>query len=149
MTISKNSSFQPVGPLLTNRQALLQSRIDQNRLSRKPQSWWTPFWRGLVADSSSKHRRAMGPAIWIYLYLLTYANRKTGIVRRTQESMHHDTGYSIRAIQSHLQRLKRHGYIRTEHSGRYLTIYITKWKGFQINGGNSKMNFPKSVTSAS
>ena len=74
----------------------------------------------------------MGPAIWIYLYLLIYADRKTGVVHRTQESMHQDTGYSIRAIQSHLRRLKKYGYIATGRTGRYLKITVSKWKGFQI-----------------
>lgn len=130
MTFKYNSSTQSFGALAPGKKADLEARIEANRGQSKPPSWWTPVWRGLVADPESKHRKRMGPAIWLFLYLLVYANRKTGIVRRTQESIRLDTGYSIRAIQSYLRRLKKHGYISTGKTGRYLAITVLGWKGF-------------------
>jgi hypothetical protein len=100
------------------------------RASKAPPNWWTPLWRGLVADPESKHRKAMGASAWLFLYLLMYANRKTGIVRRSLGVMHSDTGYPIRTIQSHLRKLRLKGYITTKHSGHYLKITIAKWKAF-------------------
>jgi len=97
---------------------------------KQPPSWWTPVWRGLIADPNSKHRKSMGSAVWIYLYLLTYANRKTGIVRRTQQAMVQDTGYPLRTIQFNLHKLNQRGYLTKKQEGRYLKIQIEKWKAF-------------------
>lgn len=72
----------------------------------------------------------MGAAVWMYLYLLTYANRKTGTVHRPLQLMAQDTGYPLRTIQFNLQKLRQKGYLTTEHSGRYLRIHIEKWKAF-------------------
>lgn len=101
-------------------------------VGKRPANWWTPVWRGLVADPESKHRKAMGPAIWLYLYLLAYANRKTGIVRRTQQMMANDTGYSLGTIQAGLRRLRNKDYLTKKYIGRYLEIRINKWKGFSV-----------------
>lgn len=130
MTSIRNSSIHSFDALAAGKRADIQARIEANRRSSKPPSWWTPLWRGLVADPESKHRKAMGPAIWLFLYLLIYADRKTGIVHRTQESMHLDSGLSVRSIQSHLRRLKKNSYISTGKKGRYLAITILRWKGF-------------------
>ena len=134
MPSPNNSSFRTAGSLLRNRSASLYGSRTENQAYRKPPSWWSPVWRGLVADPNSKHRQAMGPAIWTYLYLLMYSNRKNGVVRRTQLSMHEDTGYSLRTIQLHLNRLRKKGYISVQRTGRYVTISIVKWKGFQVSG---------------
>lgn len=66
------------------------------------------------------------------MYLLTYANRKTGTVHRTQEAIVADTGYARRTLQSHLSRLRKAGYLTVQGRGRYLKIDIQKWKGFQV-----------------
>lgn len=130
MKSNLNSSIQSFGALAPGKRADIQARIEANRRSLRPPSWWTPLWRGLVADSESKHRKAMGPAIWLFLYLLIYADRKTGIVHRTQDVIRIDTGFSLRAVQSHLRRLKNNGYISTGKKGIYLAITILRWKGF-------------------
>ncbi len=134
MTSSNNSSFQSAGSIIRHRQVSQSADSRTNLSARKPPSWWSPVWRGLVADPESKHRKAMGPAIWTYLYLLMYATRKDGVVRRTQSSMQQDTGYSLRAIQSHLNRLRKNGYISIQRTGRYVTILVLRWKGFQVSG---------------
>lgn len=134
MSASHNSSFQTAGSIIRRQRVLRPDDSNTTKTPRKPPSWWSPVWRGLVADPDSKHRKAIGPAIWTYLYLFMYATRKDGVVRRTQGSMHQDTGYSLRAIQSHLNRLKKKGYISVQRTGRYVTIFILKWKGFQVTG---------------
>jgi hypothetical protein len=72
----------------------------------------------------------MGTSVWMFLYLLTYANRKTGIVRRSLTMMAKDTGYPVRTIQLNLKNLREKGYLTSSHEGRYLTIQIEKWKAF-------------------
>ena len=126
-----NKSFNKTPSLFSSKFDFLKKKIEERRLAKlQHPSWWTSLWRGLIADPEAKHRKAMGSAVWMYLYLLVYANRKTGIVRRPQIAMHIDTGYPIRTIQSQLFKQKKQGYITTEHSGRYLKITILKWKSF-------------------
>lgn len=104
-------------------------KLISKRLKQQP-NWWTPLWRGLIADPDSKHRKAMGSAIWIFLYLLTYANRQTGIVRRRISRIREDTGYPLRTIQRHLKHLSERDYIEVSRSNHYLHIQIKKWKSF-------------------
>ncbi|MCA1624016.1 MAG: helix-turn-helix domain-containing protein [Acidobacteria bacterium] len=99
-------------------------------------NWWTPIWKGLVIDKDSKHRKAMGAAVWLYLYLLTYTNRTTGIFRKNLPTIHQETGYPVRTIQRHLKRLSEKGYITVLDSTHAPKIRIEKWKlfnGSQIN----------------
>lgn len=127
-----SQSFQ-ISPSLFERR-LAYHKLAAASKSKNLPNWWTPVWRGLIADRRSKHRRAMGPALWLYLYLLTYANRKNGIVRRKLRVISEDTGYSPRTVQLHLNRLRREKYLSSERSGRYLKIQIEKWKAFNRKG---------------
>src|SRR5688500_5299864 len=92
--------------------------------------WWTPVWRGLTADPESRHRKRMGSSLWLYLYLLTYTNRKTGFARRKLSQIRDDTGYPTRTIQRHLKQLKEKNYITAARSNQYLHIKIKRWKSF-------------------
>ena len=89
--------------------SLIRSRFKAKAIKK---AWWTPVWTGLVSDSDSKHRIAMGSAIWLYLYLLAYTNRTTGIFRRKQALIRSDTGIPLRTIQRYFWRLVAKGYIR-------------------------------------
>lgn len=96
------------------------------------------MWRGLVADNEGKHRKAMGSAIWIYLYLLMYMKRTSGLVFRQQSVIAKETGFSIRAVQKHFARLKKANYIATEKIGSSLKIHITNWKTFRDHKPNEQ-----------
>ena len=91
-------------------------------------NWWTPLWRGLVVDPTAKHYKAMGSAIWLYLYLLVYANRSTGRLFRRNATIAKDMGLSSRTVSRWLNTLKAGAYIEIRHTGRSLQISITKWK---------------------
>lgn len=91
-------------------------------------NWWTPLWRGLVVEPTGKHYEAMGNAVWLYLYLLVYANRMTGSLFRRNSTIVGDMGLSSRTISRWLHILKASGYIETRRTGRSLQISITKWK---------------------
>jgi CRP-like cAMP-binding protein len=120
--------MQPLSTFINNPERRIQQFIGE-RAKRKV-GWWTPIWRGLSADPGSKHRIAMGASLWLYLYLLTYANRKTGMVRRRMDQVQSDTGYPMRTIQRHLKRLEQKSYISLNRSKHYLHITIKKWKSF-------------------
>lgn len=91
-------------------------------------NWWTPLWRGLAVEPTAKHFKAMGSAVWLYLYLLTFANRMTGNLFRRVSTIAGDMGLSCRTISRWLKILKDGGYIEVRRTGRSLQISITKWK---------------------
>jgi len=91
-------------------------------------NWWTPLWRGLVVEPAAKHYKAMGSAVWLYLYLLVYANRSTGSLFRRNATIAKDMGLSSRTVSRWLNTLKAGAYIEVRQTGRSLQISITKWK---------------------
>jgi len=105
-------------------------RQKQLPFRKNSKGWWTPIWKGLSSDSRGKHRQAMGASLWTYLYLLTYTNRKTGVVSRKQETIAQETGLPLRTIQRHLQRLAAQKYITLVGKETYPQIRIEKWKLF-------------------
>jgi DNA-binding PadR family transcriptional regulator len=70
----------------------------------------------------------MGRALWLYGYLIVHADRRTGTLYRRIDTVSHDMKVSRRTIQAWLALLRRHGYIRTETTGRALAIRIEKWR---------------------
>lgn len=108
------------------KQRLLPLQINQK-------GWWTPIWKGLATDTKGKHRKAMGLSIWLYLYLLTFTNRKTGFFTRRQDTIAKETGLPLRTIQRYLKRLATQKYITLETTQKPLQIRIEKWKLFNYS----------------
>jgi len=90
--------------------------------------WWTPLWSGLLVEPTAKHYKAMGSAIWLFLYFLTYANRSTGKLFRRRSTIAGDLGLSLRTVNRWLSVLKQKGYVEIQRSERSIVISITKWK---------------------
>src|SRR5207253_4179194 len=95
-----------------------------------PKSWWAPLWRGLVTDSTAKHYRSMKSAVWLFLYFVMHADRKTGKLIRRYDTMVKETGFAKRTTRHWLSLLKQHGYVEVESSGSSLAVAIRvlKWK---------------------
>lgn len=91
--------------------------------------WWAPVWTGLVMDCDARHYRRMRNAVWLYLYLLLNADRKTGTLSRKLRTISADTGISKNMIMRWFNILRAEGYIETRNTGRCLVIKITKWRG--------------------
>lgn len=91
-------------------------------------NWWIHLWNGLVLDRQAKHKRAIRQAIWLYLYFLLVANRKSGFLYRKLSTIAEETGFNPRSIQRWLQTLRDKGYIETHSTGRALQVSITRWK---------------------
>jgi hypothetical protein len=90
---------------------------------------WAPVWIGLVMDPKSTHYTRMNNAVWLYLYLLLNADRKTGWLKRKVTTICEDTGISERTIRRWLATLAGQKYIEIKFTGRCLNIQISKWKG--------------------
>jgi hypothetical protein len=88
--------------------------------------WWAPIWSGLVLDP--KHQMRMDRAIWVYLYLQTYADRKTGRLFRKYQAIADETGRSFNTIRRHMEKLSSLGYIELNRKQYGFEIQITKWK---------------------
>jgi len=91
-------------------------------------SWWGPVWRGLIVENTSKHYRAMGRSLWLYLYLIVHADRKSGTLRRLVATIARDMGLSEAVSRRWLRTLRRHNYVITKTTGRALEITIVKWR---------------------
>ncbi|CAN5466195.1 hypothetical protein BH10ACI1_BH10ACI1_12590 [soil metagenome] len=119
--------MQPINQIIRK----IQSRQKQPPLRKTSKGWWTPLWKGLATDTQGKHRKAMGASLWTYLYLLTFTNRKNGMVSRRQEIIAKETGLPLRTIQRHLKQLAAKKYITLMKPQTYSQIHIEKWKLFK------------------
>ena len=113
-------------PTLFDKQDKPSIAIPQTPHSSK--HWWAPLWRGLVVDPTAKHQWAMRSALWIYLYLLVHADRRTGVLKRKLRTIADDMGIKRSVVQYGMSKLRRGGYLATRNSGRSLEITIAKWK---------------------
>ena len=95
--------------------------------------WWAPIWRGLAVEASAKHYQAMGKAVWLYIYLIVHANRRTGTLFRLLPSIAQDMGIPVRTIRAWLSKLRQQGYITTKSNGRGLEITVLKWKPLRLD----------------
>ncbi len=90
--------------------------------------WWVHIWGGLVRDVNGKHRKVMGQAIWLYLYLLLGANWQTGTLLRKIPTIASQMGMTERTVYRWLKVLRENRYIETRSNGRALKVSITKWR---------------------
>lgn len=118
MTFKTNFNYQKTIPDDSKRKADFVPKTN----------WWTPLWRGLIVEPTAKHYKAMGSALWLYLYLLVFANRATGKLFRRNSTIAADIGVGSRTVSRWLHILKTGGYIEVRRTGRSLQISITKWK---------------------
>ena len=91
-------------------------------------NWWAPVWKGLCLDEDGRHYRRIKSAVWLLLYFFLCADRKTGSLKRKFSTISRETGVKTRTIRTWLNILRKGGYVRTESSGRCLTVVINKWK---------------------
>ena len=99
--------------------------------------WWAPVWTGLVVDQGGKHCRKMKTSVWLFLYLVLHANRRTGLLMRKVRTISKDMGITRDTTIRWLKVLRAEGYIATLNTGRYLTIQVKNWKAFQVLAGSN------------
>ena len=109
-------------------------KASSERFSRQRPRWWGFVWRGLVVSGTARHYKAMGRAVWLYLYLIIHADRKTGKLYRKISTIEKDIGIPKRTVQMWLKVLRDHGYIVTTRTGRALVVSISKWRPIGRHG---------------
>jgi len=90
--------------------------------------WYFPIFEGLI---SAKHRDRMGPAIWLYLWLLSRAwvARDGGTLKYNHEQTAVDLGCTSRTVKSWFKTLQEHEYIETRARNPYdLDVRVTNWR---------------------
>lgn len=102
--------------------------IQFNKRLPRVQSWWAPVWRGLLVEPTGKHYRAMHTAVWLYMYLVVHADRRTGKLFRRVATVAKDMGVKPPTIRRWLSVLVRNGYVVRELTGRSLNLSIQRWK---------------------
>src|SRR5713226_3502721 len=91
-------------------------------------NWWAPVWRGLVVDPGGKHCRRMKNAVWLFLYLVLHADRRTGRLKRKCRTIAEEMGLPEATIRKWLATLRKYEYVETKNTGRCLEIVVKKWK---------------------
>jgi DNA-binding transcriptional ArsR family regulator len=102
--------------------------------------WWAAVWRGLVVDDAAKHYHAMRGAVWLLLYCIIHAERRSGVLHRKYETIGRDMHLPSRTVRAWLAVLRRAGYVSAQRTGRGIVIHISKWKSFsarKATGRNS------------
>lgn len=96
-------------------------------------SWWAPLRKGLVIGEPV-HRNRMGSAVWLFLYLIENADRKTGALFRKMKTIAADMVTTRETVMRWIVILRREGYITTRSNGRSLSIRINKWRPSDVTG---------------
>ena len=94
----------------------------------KPGTWWGAVWRGLVIDAEGKHISNLGRAVWLYLYCIIHADRKTGVLTRRLSTIAVDMHIPLRTVRRWLSILRNLDYVKVQQTGRSSVIHISRWK---------------------
>lgn len=102
--------------------------MDHDNTRPKTKTWWAPVWRGLVVDARGRHYRSINGALWLFIYLIIHADRKTGYLIRRQRTIAEDMGVGVDTVRKWLKRLHAADYVKTIQTGRAMKICVRKWK---------------------
>ncbi len=97
-------------------------------MSEPRNNWWGVLWPGLVLDEEAKHVRRLGMAVWLLLYLIVHANRRTGVVLSYRTTIARRMGVPLRTVQRWLFRLEREGYAALSSGARGPCIRVLRWR---------------------
>jgi DNA replication protein DnaD len=112
--------------------------MQQNNRQLEAKTWWAGIWRGLVVDSKAKHYKAMRSALWLLVYFIIHADRRTGRLFRKLETIARDMGVKPRTIRYWLATLCGRGYVKIESAkgSSTISIQIQKWRPLKAPQGN-------------
>jgi len=87
-----------------------------------------PVLQEIVANTQGKHYRRLKNALWIYLYLIIFANPKNGKLTTGISIIAKATGFQEETIRSWLGVLKKWQYISIEKQGKNFIFKVNRWK---------------------
>ena len=65
-----------------------------------------------------------GTALWLYLFLLTRANPRTGCFRDSPKRVAQELGVSMPALQQWVEQLEQEGYVRDESLNGVMVVWV-------------------------
>lgn len=89
---------------------------------------WGIILQGLVADPQAKHYHRMNSSIWLFLYLLTTVNHKTGRLTTSIETIATQMGVKANTVDSWLGILKSKDYVELVKNNGQTMIQIARWR---------------------
>lgn len=90
--------------------------------------WYFPVFEGLF---DAKHVKGMGPAIWLYGWILSraWAAQKNGRMMYSHQDACDDLGVCNKTVRLWFERLQQHGYITTRaRQPHNLDIEVSNWR---------------------
>lgn len=90
--------------------------------------WYFPTFEGLY---SAKHVEQMGPAIWLYGWVLAraYAAQRDGVMAYSHREAADALGVTYRTVQLWFDRLQEHGYLTTRaRHPHHLDVAVANWR---------------------
>jgi hypothetical protein len=106
----------------------------------KQEKWFFAVKRGLL---DPKHVKAMGEAVWLFLYLVDNADWPTGVAAWTPGDARATLGYSYPTIRKYKAQLETAGYITTRedrNGSRSSTIH--NWRNPKERGNDNPIAVP-------
>lgn len=89
------------------------------------------FFQEVIAHPQARHYIRMKNAIWLYLYLISFANPKNGKFTSQLSDIAANTGYSVETIQSWLGHLRKQHYVSMKKQGSQLIFKINQWRNLK------------------
>jgi hypothetical protein len=99
-------------------------------------NWWAVLWPGLVLDEDGKHVRRLRLAVWLLLYLIVAADRRTGVVLSYRTTIARRMGVPLRTVQRWLLLLERKGYVSFSSGRRGARIRLLRWRPLVPRAGS-------------
>ena len=91
-----------------------------------------PLFKELIADPDGNHYRHLRNAIWLYLYLIAFANPKSGKLVSSLSEIATAMGQSIETISSWLGHLKKWHYVSVVKHGNSMNFRVNRWRDLVI-----------------
>src|SRR3990172_2133847 len=86
---------------------------------------WIKLKRGIL---EAKHRERIGPAVWLYIYILDRADWEQGAVLDwTDAGAAEELGMDINTLRNHRRKLEDERYISTQKKQYKQILYIHNW----------------------
>lgn len=116
------------------------------KLTHNHQNPFGPLFENIIADPTGQHRRRMRHAIWLYLYLVAFANLKSGKITARIEEIASRMGIPDATVRSWLGHLRKWHYVSVVKGSDGYHFKIIRWKELADINDTDDVNIPPKIT---